>query len=314
MVALALTVACQDTTSGPLPWTVTEVHKSVGLVGGHQQMDCADCHEGSGYTGVPVDCAACHLEQHSRVKDPDHVTLGYGTVCSECHTSRAWRPASIDHAPLGFPLEGAHGRLLCADCHGDGTYASLPEDCWSCHGPDFDASTDPDHTALDFSHECQTCHADEAWSPAVFDHTRTSFALDGAHRLAPCLSCHEAGYVATPTDCLACHAQDEPDRHFGPDCAACHTTAAWRPSTFDHERWFPLRSGAHRRYGSTCASCHLNAATYTTFTCTDCHDNEHTASRTDRQHREVRNYIYGSAACYDCHPKGRGEGDGGDDD
>lgn len=225
--------SCQDSRS-PL-WTMSEVHQEVGLVGGHQQLACADCHAGAAFAGVDQACEACHLDQYSAARQPNHLEAGYATSCADCHTSQSWRPARVDHARLGFPLEGAHARAVCAACHSDGTLGPLPTDCWSCH--ELDAPAD----------------------------------------------------------------------HFGPRCADCHTTAAWQPSTFDHETEFPLRRGSHQRYRDHCGSCHLARPEYGRFTCTECHDGEHDRGSADRDHREVRRYTYESTACYQCHPRGSGE-------
>ncbi|MFA6110008.1 MAG: hypothetical protein WDA75_14670 [Candidatus Latescibacterota bacterium] len=312
LVACGLGLAgCQDSRS-PL-WTVAEVHQGVGLVGGHQQMDCADCHKGSGFAGVDQACETCHLDQYSTTRQPNHLEAGYATTCADCHTSRSWRPARVDHARLGFPLEGAHARAVCAACHRDGTLGPLPKDCWSCHGQDYLATTDPSHQELAFARECEECHGPEAWRPAVFDHATTGFVLTGAHATAGCAACHAEGrFAGTPADCGSCHEGDAPADHFGPQCADCHGTVAWRPSTFDHEAEFPLRRGSHQRYRDRCASCHLERPDYSRFTCTECHDGEHDRRSADRDHREVQRYTYESTACYQCHPRGSGEGAEGD--
>jgi hypothetical protein len=154
-----------------------------------------------------------------------------------------------------------------------------------------------------------------AWKPSTFNHQTTKFALSGAHTTAPCLSCHEGNrFAGTPVDCLSCHRADEPANHFGPDCAGCHNSVAWKPSTFDHERSFPLLRGEHRDYRTDCAACHLTPGNYQTFTCTDCHDGTHSQAKMDREHRgEVRDYRYETAACFKCHPQGSKEEGGGDD-
>lgn len=217
----------------------------------------------------------------------------------------SWTLASV-HARVG--LRGGHEGMACADCHALPSFQGASPACEGCHLAAYDRTTDPDHRAEGFGTVCADCHASVAWRPAARHHEEFGFPLDGAHREAACAQCHADGpFADTPTACSACHAKAEPANHFGPDCAACHTSAAWTPSTFDHEGAFPLRAGAHRRYSQRCASCHLESPVYTAFTCTDCHDGEHSRARTDRQHREVRRYLYASASCLDCHPHGRGE-------
>lgn len=313
-VALAVLLpACQNSSSGPEPWTMSEVHAEIGLVGGHQTLACDACHGPASLEAVGVACEGCHLDLFAATTDPDHQAAGYATACAECHTSRAWQPASIDHAAFGFPLEGAHARIRCSLCHQGGASGPLATDCWSCHEEDYRDAAEPDHAALEFATACQECHTNEAWTPALFDHQTTAFPLVGAHRGPPCLSCHTDGYAGTPTACIDCHRGDEPADHFGPDCTACHTASAWKPSTFDHEPRFPLARGNHRKYRNTCGSCHLNAGDYASYTCTDCHDNEHQRSKMDREHDDVRNYRYESAACYECHPRGSKDDADGDD-
>jgi hypothetical protein len=132
------------------------------------------------------------------------------------------------------PFQGDQA-AQCLSCHQDinaqlaqktGLHASLtqPRDCASCHHDHQGRDFDPAQAAMTF-----------------FDHSRTLFPLSGAHGLLDCQRCHTgAGYTALDTRCAACHA--EPAAHsgmFGGDCAACHTTAAWRPATlqgkaFDH--------------------------------------------------------------------------------
>ena len=110
-------------------------------------------------------CEDCHLDVFATTTEPDHEAEGYATACADCHSSKAWRPATIDHAAFGFPLEGAHVRIRCSACHGEGAYDSLEPQCWSCHEEDYGAAVEPDHSALEFPTECQECHTAEAWAP-----------------------------------------------------------------------------------------------------------------------------------------------------
>jgi len=306
IVCLLFGAACQD--SAPPQWTVGEVHQEIGLEGGHQQLACAECHQEAVFKGVASACESCHLELYGRTTAPDHAAAGYSTVCAECHSSQAWSPSSFDHDLFGFPLEGAHAATSCVACHAGGVFEKLPGDCWSCHQEDYAGTADPDHAALGFERACEVCHTVAAWSPSLFDHDLFGFPLEGAHAATSCGGCHADGqYADTPSDCRACHQQDEPPDHFGPDCGSCHTSVAWEPSTFDHEPLFPLLRGSHRRYRDSCASCHPAPANYGQFTCTDCHDGEHRQSRMDREHAGIQRYRYESSACYECHPRGSGE-------
>jgi len=104
--------------------------------------------------------------------------------------------------------------------------------------------------------------------------------------------------AGTPTQCGACHQKN--DAHggkFGSDCGACHSTSAWTPANFDHNRsGFPL-TGA-----SSCHSCH--PSNLNTWTCASFHSDSAMASR----HSGARGF---SSNCIACHPTGSSEGGGG---
>ena len=75
------------------------------------------------------------------------------------------------------------------------------------------------------------------------------FPLDGRHSQITCQTCHSEGnYSGTPNQCLDCHVTNRPAAHFEGQCALCHSTTAWLPSTFDH-----MAAGA-----VDCQSCHLD--------------------------------------------------------
>ena len=275
------------------------------LNGAHRQTDCASCHTDGAYAGTPTNCIDCHAEDFREADEPNHVLLDFPKDCLQCHNQNDWEPAAFDHSQFDFALNGAHQQVACSSCHIDGVFDGTPTDCVSCHADDFRQADDPIHTEGSFSAQCLECHTEAAWEPSFFDHGNTGFALNGAHRQTDCASCHTDGaYAGTPIDCVSCHARDEPRNHFGPDCAACHTETAWTPSTFDHERYFPLRRGEHRIYRNDCQACHLDPSSYSFFSCIDCHDGEHQKRDMDDEHRGVRGYRYESNACYECHPDG----------
>ena len=89
-----------------------------------------------------------------------------------------------------------------------------------------------------------------------FDHLATGFALSGAHRSAPCESCHARGvFLGTPKSCEGCHG---PGARIGATplsashvptvegCAQCHSTATFSGARFNH---LVVVSGS-------CATCH----------------------------------------------------------
>lgn len=136
---------------------------------------------------------------------------------------------------------------------------------------DGSARTRSPHAAL--ATPCAACHTTADWRQIHFDHDGTGFALEGRHAEVACLSCHRVDRFARGAACLGCHA-DHHASALGEDCERCHTTAAWRPATFDHESTaFPLW-GAHLTVA--CIQCHADERTYQMTpqpeTCYDCHE------------------------------------------
>ncbi len=299
-------------------------HEQTGfrLQQAHAQAKCLSCHKSLEFSRVPTSCADCH-------RDPHQAALGFD--CQTCHTPTSWtnqRSMRDAHERTRFPLLGAHARLDCTACHRRSSnagptgelssavraeFAGTPTDCLACHLPDYQAARDPNHVSAGFSRRCTDCHgvASQRWTDvSAFPHP-ASFPLTGAHTAVSCSSCHTSGFAGTPTQCIACH-RDDYDRASNPDhrssgfplsCEQCHTTSAWTPASFDHDRFFPIESGAHRRgVWTSCQTCHTNPGNFRAFDCTVCH--EHRRSEMDDEHDDVRGYVYSSPACYSCHPRG----------
>lgn len=203
------------------------------LEGRHQQARCSGCHVKTPGAGAVVamrpatsDCASCHVDAHAKKY----------ARCTDCHDVRGFSPSTIDvatHAHYRFPLTGAHGAVLCAQCHTEMRHAPVPSTlvalarwagpplrfaapaggCAGCHqsvhGTQFAAR--PDHGA------CESCHDMDGFRPASrFDHNRdAAFSLKGAHATVPCARCHRGVvgpsgkpvviYRPVPTACEACH-------------------------------------------------------------------------------------------------------------
>jgi hypothetical protein len=249
------------------------------LLGVHATVACNQCHANNRFAGTPTDCFACHQNDFQKTTNPNHVTGNFSKNCQLCHNNNAWRPATFDHSRTGFPLAGAHNSVECAQCHVNGRFAGTPKDCFSCHQTDFQQTTNPNHVAGNYPHDCLTCHNNNAWRPASFDHNRTRFPLTGAHLAVACDQCHANNrFTGTPMDCFSCHQNDfqrptNPNHvaaNFSRTCTDCHTTSAWKPSTFDHNKTrFPLL-GAHAT--TACAQCHVNNRyAGTPMDCFSCH-------------------------------------------
>ena len=85
LLAGGMMTGCQDTSPSPATWTVGEVHESVGLVGGHQSLACADCHEDATLKPISSPCEDCHRDLYDTVSYPSHAEGGFPTQCVDCH-------------------------------------------------------------------------------------------------------------------------------------------------------------------------------------------------------------------------------------
>ena len=207
------------------------------------------------------------------------MTGQFSRDCQACHTERVWSPATFDHGTTSFPLTGAHQATACEQCHTNGVFAGTPDDCWSCHRPDYERVDAPSHVLASFSEDCLECHSNAAWKPSTVDHGTTSFPLVGGHASTGCVSCHANGvFAGRPQDCWSCHQLDYAQvvipnhvrASLSQDCTECHSELAWKPSTFDHGTTsFPLTGG---HVSADCASCHANGVfAGTPQDCWTCH-------------------------------------------
>ena len=280
------------------------------LVGVHASQACAACHRNNVYKGTPRDCATCHLADYQRTTAPNHQAAGFPTACETCHrpSDPSFKGGSTAHA---YPLLGAHATLACTACHKNNVFRGTPRDCVACHLPRYQQTTNPNHPAAGFPTNCEACHraSDTSWRAAMFNHAQ-AFPLLGVHASQPCSSCHRNNvYRGTPRDCVACHLaryqQTTNPNHqaagFPTSCEACHRASdtTWRGAVFNHT-WFPITSGRHA--GRACGDCHTDPNNYKTFNCLRCHS----LSSVQGEHSGVTGFRYESAACYSCHPTGRG--------
>lgn len=159
-----------------------------------------------------------------------------------------------------------------------------------------------------FPADCKLCHVGEAWNELAkdfrFDHeAEAGVALEGAHRDAQCLLCHnDRGPVGLfqARGCAGCHE----DVHFGElgqRCDSCHDVWSWRPtgqSARHHHTRFPL-SGAHARVA--CHRCHPGALAGdflpTETACVSCHRDDLLA--TQNPPHVPLGWVDG---CQRCHP------------
>lgn len=203
---------CHDTRS----WIVTNaitLHQlsRFPLLGNHAVADCASCHKsasGFKYEPLSVECVSCHRADYLATTTPSHVQSGYSTNCTECHgtRSRGWNDAEFEHG--FFPLSGGH-RIGCADCHTEGTYQKISNECISCHLNNYNLTSNPNHQQAGFSNSCTECHTtNPGWNPAEFrQHDSDYFPIySGKHKgeWTRCNDCHTTNSYAS-FSCIICH-------------------------------------------------------------------------------------------------------------
>ncbi len=144
---------------------------------------------------------------------------------------------------------------------------------------------------------CMACHSDHA-GPKLTQRSRKPFS-------------HDLLRVAARERCEACHTAPSNDMHrkLSAGCAQCHTANAWKPATFEHDKFFVL----DRDHNASCSTCHTTPNDFSKYTCYGCH--EHTPANIRRKH--VKEGIQNFENCVRCHrsadeePEGGGERDGG---
>ncbi len=252
----------------------------------HAAVPCAKCHIPHGADTVYVFKSDACIECHKDVHQGQFSEAPHQNKCESCHTAKGFKPSTftlVRHMKSRFPLEGAHGAILCDQCHKSqaGVFPPTPveyrfnrEDCLGCHADPHHGEFDGRMRAVSASgspRECEACHTMRDWKEIVgFDHSTTSFPLEGAHRSVACEACHKApnlepgfknvSFKSAPRICSGCH----DDIHAGQfsiggaptDCARCHVLFKWKPSTFNHETGSTFHlAGAHKEV--TCGQCHL---------------------------------------------------------
>ncbi|HLK48923.1 MAG TPA: hypothetical protein VKT49_12350 [Bryobacteraceae bacterium] len=254
------------------------------LTGAHATLACAQCHVGNRFTGTPIACYGCHVNDFTHTTDPNHIAAAFPQDCSLCHTTLTWSGAAFDHTKLtAFPLTGQHTTVTCAQCHVGNKFVGTPTACSGCHLQDYANTTNPNHRAANFSTTCETCHNTAGWQNATFDHSVTRFALTGAHQTVGCNQCHVNGnFNNTPLQCAGCHLADfqktTAPNHvaagFPQDCSTCHTTVQWTGATFNHTSTGFALTGSHTSV--QCAQCHVNNNfSLTSTACITCHLNDY---------------------------------------
>ncbi len=275
------------------------------LIGAHAAIanDCNACHNGN-YTSTPNTCIGCHQADFNATLDPDHEVNQYPSDCTLCHSQAAWTPASFNHNDY-YPLTGGHQLIesQCVSCH-NGNYTSTPTTCVGCHQTDYNSTNNPSHVTLGLSNECLTCHTTApGWAPALFPDHSAYYQIQGAHTTLSCVDCHQGNYNNTPNTCVGCHQSDyngalNPNHganQYPTDCTLCHSQAAWSPSSFNHNNYYPL-TGGHVPVANDCILCHNGNYTSTPNTCVGCHQSDYNGA-TNPNHSSLSL----STDCASCH-------------
>jgi hypothetical protein len=251
---------CHTTNAWGMRKALPETH--VSLLGGHDKLECFDCHKDAKATAKARTCTNCHGTNHGGL-----------TNCQDCHDpSTKWKPKDGWNHDVFFKRVGAHAKLDCTDCHKGGRFANTPRVCVGCHGKQHGGLTD-----------CAACHnpaSKGGFKTTSFRHSSV-FNLTGRHAKLDCAKCHPKRQFARVLGngshkCVSCHGS----QHGGlTDCASCHTTSGFGSTTFSHAKVFPL-VGRHATL--RCDQCHLedNPGNRTFFPkpgdkCVDCHGAKH---------------------------------------
>ena len=274
-----------DTHAGRLGGACAQCHVTTGFVdrkpggfdhsktryplrGRHAAVRCDACHAGTvgGKRPAFATCAACHADPHAGTA----TLAGKPADCAGCHDERAFRPATFTadrHRNTKYPLDGRHATVPCNGCHTKGASSTLgtagvqlrpaSARCGSCH-----ADAHQGQVGSVSGGECSVCHLVQSWTVSSFPaarHAEFEFALDGRHASARCGACHvpaeRAVFKLESRECVSCHV--DPHQRRDAVCTACHTAAAFRPSTVDvaaHAKFRLSLEGAH--LAVPCVACH----------------------------------------------------------
>jgi len=181
---------------------------------------------------------------------------------------------AFDHWATGFPLDGAHARTACEDCHRGGLFEGTPKDCATCHGWTglFARSRKPlNHVPS--SNRCDDCHTRTSWANARFEHT----GVEG-----PCATCHGGVW-----------AEGKPASHLPTSnrCEDCHMALTWRNARFDH---VGIASGCFACHNGVQATGKPGDHLPTSSRCEDCHE-------TTRFRPAHFSHVGIASGCVGCH-------------
>jgi hypothetical protein len=188
-------------------------------------------------------------------------------------------------------------------------HAGIAGDCFACHTPFMGSAPQ----------KCVACHKVDqigllTTSAVPIAAERKNIAFHRQLRDNDCVACHsdhrgvqafrpigQFSHELLVSDlsgqCATCHTRPHDPLHRRIDgrCGTCHTQTAWKPATFDHDRYFVL----DRAHDAACATCHVNDD-YAAYTCYGCHAHSRAGVRTEH----LEEGIYDFQDCVACHRSG----------
>ncbi|QID17410.1 cytochrome C [Nitrogeniibacter mangrovi] len=267
------------------------------LIAGHAKLEanCENCHVRFKKKEQDRLCRDCHkpIRADIAAKRGYHGRLK-PQPCRNCHTDHEGRNARIvhldtktfDHHLTDYALAGKHTTVKCTSCHLPGKkHRDAPGQCVDCHRKD-------DTHKGGLGPKCADCHDARDWKRTRFDHDTTDFKLRGGHTQPACTDCHANNrFKDTPTQCVACHRDDDPHKgRYGEKCASCHQDSDWKRLSFDHDR--DTRYDLIGRHAQVkCDSCHTGSLYRDKLAtrCVSCH-------RSDDPHKGAL-----GEQCENCH-------------
>ena len=308
---------CHSTTPGWKPATYTSHDAQFFPVysGKHAGTwnTCSECHTTPGSLKT-FSCIDCHDHNQPSMDNKHNNVGGYtyaSLACYECHPTGSVEGA-FNHNNSTFPLTGAHITTLCSKCHAGG-FQGTPTDCFACHQPAYNQTTNPNHTTAHIPTSCIDCHTTAAgWKPASYAmHDAQYFPVyTGKHAgtWTTCAECHTTPGNYKTFSCIDCHDHNKTDmdsKHNGVGgyvyaslyCYECHPTGSVQGSFNHNNGGFPL-TGAH--ITTPCSSCHSNGFAGTPTDCFACHQANFNA--TTNPNHPAQNIPNTCATCHTTAP------------
>jgi hypothetical protein len=105
---------------------------------------------------------------------------------------------------------------------------------------------------------------------------------------------HDAIDANSRNNCASCHQSPKDKIHSisSANCISCHSKDKWKPSTFNHFKYFEL----DKNHNVSCTNCH-KTNDFKEYTCFGCH--QHTIANIRSEHLEEG--ITNFANCVKCH-------------